>query len=438
MRNFLRHHLDPRQESLWRLLLACGVAFRFWNVLVYRNPMNLIFSDAARHVDNARHFLDPNPMGASNPFFYQFFLWAMFKLTHEAKPAMGVVAAWLSILYPFCWYLFAAQVTKRRITALRYASVISFLPTHVSMFSFFMNETLLYPLLGLAFWATSASIQKRSARWFILASFFWVLAVLTRSVVLPIGGLAMLWAWWRQQHKVVTAFAGVALVCIGFGIAAKRAYPLLHRYTPFGDNTVVAIYFVSAAHSYQVNYFGKGTYGFASPSLYISPFEPFYMFKSARQGAVKFSVDPKKNGEDVKATLAHELELNRDKLPRMILENLLFLSFSHSWPDSGKENTPGRICLWERWIWFPLIVISFARSLVYVKRRGVAIVPVLAMLFTVCLYASQATIMEGRYRKPLEPLVMLAVFWLAEAKFARPRARLPAVAAARAAPAAPA
>jgi hypothetical protein len=57
------------------------------------------------------------------------------------------------------------------------------------------------------------------------------------------------------------------------------------------------------------------------------------------------------------------------------------------------------------------------------RRRGVAIVPLLTVLFTLCLYGSQATIMEGRYRKPLEPLSMLAVFWLTETKMRRPRVR---------------
>jgi hypothetical protein len=305
---------------------------------------------------------------------------------------------------------------RRRINALRYAAFISFLPTHVSMFSFFMNETLLYPLLGLAFWATAVCLQRRSSKHFVLAAFIWTIAVLTRSVVMPIGALAMLWAWWRLRHKIATAVAALTIVAVGFGIAAKRAYPMLNRYTPFGDNTTVAVYFASAAHGYQITYTGpKGTYGyvFASPSLYISPFEPFYDFKSARSGVVKFTVDTTKHGEDVRATLRKELAANIKKLPRMILENFIFLSFSHSWPDAAKEGVPGKICLWERWIWFPMVVYTFIRSLRYLTRRGLHLVPALTVLFTLCLYGSQATIMEGRYRKPLEPLLVLCVFWLA-------------------------
>ena len=51
---------------------------------------------------------------------------------------------------------------RRRVDALRFATVLMFLPTHTVMFSFFMNETLLLPLLGAALWATSVAGRRRS------------------------------------------------------------------------------------------------------------------------------------------------------------------------------------------------------------------------------------------------------------------------------------
>jgi hypothetical protein len=136
-------------------------------------------------------------------------------------------------------------------------------------------------------------------------------------------------------------------------------------------------------------------------------------------------VDPAKAGEDLRTTLRQQLVLNKRKLPRLIAENMLILSFSHSWPDSAKEGLPSRICLWERWIWFPIVLFTLFRSFLYLKRRKVAIVPVLSALMTLGMYASHGGIMEGRYRKPMEPLLMLSVFWLIEAKMSRPRVRLP-------------
>jgi hypothetical protein len=426
MRDFLRHHLDPRQEPFWKLLLALGVAFRFWNVIGYRSPFDTAYSDAYRHLDNARHFLDPGPQGASNPFLYQLFLWIVLKATHEQRLPVGIVAAWQSILYVFFWYLFAIQVVRRRITALRFSVVLSFIPTHISMFSFFMNETLLGPLLGAAFAATAVAMNRRKLGWYLLAVALLVLSVLTRSVVMPISIIALAWALSRQRRKVVAGALSVAIVALAMVYPSIRAYPILHRYTPFGDNLTQPIYFASGAESYQVNFLGRGTYGFASPSFYVSPFYPFYEWKTSRKGTFKFTVDANKQGEDLRETLRRVIKENRAKLPRLIAENWLIISFSHSWPDSGKEGTPAVICLWERWIWFPLFVFTFFGSVVYVRRRGLHMVPVLTALMTLGLYASQGAIMEGRYRKPLEPVVLLAFFWLLDAKMTRPwRTRLP-------------
>lgn len=420
MRNFFKTNFDVRRERFWRILLFLGVLFRAWNVMFFRNPMSLIFSDAGRHWDNAKHFLNPGPMGASNPYLYQLFLYVAQIVTHENKTGMGLVALGLSLLYPLFWYLLAKQLMRRRINALRFATVLMWLPTHVSMFSFFMNESLLFPLLGAAFWASAMAAKRRAWGWFVLASALWIMAALTRSVVLPIGGLTMLWVWWRQPRKVVTAVLAVALLSVGYYIPSKRAYPLLHRYTPFGDNATVSIYFYSAAHAYSINYIKRGTYIYASPSLYISPFEPFYEFKSARKGTFSYTVDADRQGEDERATLSRVFWRNQSKLPRMIWENFIFITFGHSWPDAGKGNPAGEICLWERWIWLPLILVVFYRGIRYMSRNGPAFAPMIAILFTLSLYAAQVALMEGRYRKPIEPVLFLALFWLAEARKAAP------------------
>jgi hypothetical protein len=288
------------------------------------------------------------------------------------------------------------------------------------MFSFFMNETLLLPLLGACFAATAAAMQRRSLGWFVLAAALWILCVLTRSVVLPIGVIALAWALWRQQKKALSVAAVVVIAALGFWYPSVRAYPVLNRYTPFGDNLTQPIYFASGAHSYQVKYVGRGTYGFASPSFYVSPFYPFYEWKTSRTGQFSFTCDPAKKGEDLRETLRQQIVANRKKLPRLVWENILILLFSHSWPDSGTAGTAPVICLWERWIWFPIILFTMLRSLLYLKRRGIALVPIYSTLFTLGLFASHGAIMEGRYRKPLEPVLVLALFWLLDVKMARP------------------
>ena len=491
--------MSPRRERFWMRLLVAGIVFRTGTILIWRGPMDLLYSDAGRHWDNAKHFLDPGPQGCSNPYFYQLFLFLVIQVTRNAKLAIHLVNVALSLAYPFFWYRFAGTVMRRRLSALRFAAVLMFLPTHVVMFSFFMNETVLLPLLGAALWTTSVAGRRRSGALFVGAALLWVIAILTRSVVLPVSVVAMGWCIHRMRvpalaafpvaavlvgsaiagapalaeviakrslslvvagivaavlvlvvyclsrplSRVVPLFAAWTVLISALGIASLHSFKHLKRYTPFGDNSVVVLYFASGAAGYEVDYYGGGHYIFGSPSLYISPFDPFYNWRSSRWKTVcpdappwpkacdnkskkdrdaintaasifKFVVDPAKKGADVKETLKEVLKENRAILPRLIFENMLLTSFSHSWPDSGKESGPGVICLWERWIWFPLFLASVSKSLLFMfRRRRLYLVPTLALTMILGLYASQITVMEGRYRKPIEPMAVLSLFWLA-------------------------
>jgi hypothetical protein len=372
-----------------------------------------------RHWDNAENFLTPGAQGASNPYLYQLYLFLVQRVTHEDRVWIGIVTACLSVFLPLFWYLFARSVLRRPVNALRYASILCWLPSNISIFGFFMNETLLLPLMSLALWLTQRTLQKRTAGSFIAMAITWTLGVLTRSVVGPVGLVCVAVSWLRLRRGRWLALAVSSAATAGAVSAASiHAHSVLNRYTPFGDNAVVAIYFVSGAHQYMIDFKGYGVYGFASPSLYLSPFYPFAEFQSIRKGVVSFSLDPDLRGSDIQETLRQEAELNRGILPRLIFENVLFLSFGHAWPTAGATNDAAdAICVKERWIWAPLILVSLFGSISYVARRGVAFVPLvtLGFLFT-CYVLAQMTIMEGRYRKPLEPVVLLAPIWLWDAR----------------------
>jgi hypothetical protein len=411
---------DPRRKRFWHLVLWLGLAFRVYAVQVLRNPMDALFSDPWRHWENALLFLQPTPQGASNPYLYQLYLFLVQKGTHADKIAIGNVTAALSVAYVLVWYLFALSVFRQRLNALRFAAVLCWLPSHISIFGFFMNETLVLPLMGLAMFFTKRAVDTGSPSSFVGTAITWTLALLTRSVVGPIALACVLVAWLKVKQRRWTALAAasvVGLVCVG--AASVHAHKVLKRYTPFGDNLVVAVYFVSAAHDYSIDFTGLGHYGFSSPSLYVSPFAPFYEFKSIRLGVVSFKADPMKNGEDVKDTFETELRLNWKMLPRLVYENLIFFSFGHCWPTAGASGDRGdAICLWERWIWLPLSLVSLVGSIAYLSRRGVAFVPLITLgfLFSFFVIAQISGFMEGRYRKPLEPVVVLAPIWLWESR----------------------
>jgi hypothetical protein len=411
--------IGPRRRPFWLVALWLGLAFRGYAVLVLRNPMDVLFSDAARHWDNGQHFLTPGAQGASNPYLYQLYLFVLQQVTHEKRLPIGIATTVLSVFYPLVWYLFARSVCRKRVNALRFAAILCWLPSHISIFGFFMNETLVLPLTGLALWLTHRTLRTGSAATFIGGSTAWTLGVLTRSVVGPVGLVCVVVSWLRVRGRRGLALAtSCAMTAVLVAAASLHAHAVLKRYTPFGDNSVVAIYFVSGAHDYAINVEGYGEYIFSSPSLYVSPFKPFADFKSIREGAVSVTLDPNLRGEDIRRTLRIQIEQNWKKLPRLIFENVVYFSFGHPWPTAGAiGDRADAICLAERWIWLPLIVISLVGSVVYVARRGVAFVPLLTIgfIFT-CYVLGQVTIMEGRYRKPLEPVVLLAPIWLWDAR----------------------
>jgi hypothetical protein len=198
--------------------------------------------------------------------------------------------------------------------------------------------------------------------------------------------------------------------------ASVHAHGVLKRYTPFADNSVMAVYFASAAQTYEIRFKGLTTNSFSSPSFYLSPFTPFSEFPSIREGTFSFTEDPDQHGEDVRKTLRQQVVRNWKKLPRLVYENFVFLSFGHCWPPASSDGATGdKICLWERWIWLPLILVSLLGSLVYLARRRAEFVPLVALGFIFsCFVLAQVAPMEGRYRMPLEPVMVLTTVWLWE------------------------
>ncbi len=422
----VRRHFVRRGETYWGAIFVAGLFFRAWQILFFRGPLDHVFSDPARHLDNARHFLEPGPMGCSNPYFYQLFLYVVIKLTKEQRTWTHLVNAALSVAYPCVWYGFARTVMKRRINAIRFATLLAFLPTHSVIFEYFMNETLILPLVGASLWASSAAARHRSAWRFILAAALWTCAVLTRSIAVPLGAFALGYALYHQPgrplvRRPLLAIAAASIAAAGLWIAAQHSLRIFEYATPFGDNTTASIYMVSGAKTYQTTYYKPNkysyTYIFSSPSFYVSPFDPFYEWHSVREGIFSYATNVETKGADLKKIYWDELLLHRRQLPRLVYENFIFLAFGHSWPESGKGDLVGRVCLQERWIWLPVTLIAVIGSLVFmIRRRKVYFVPALALFATSVLYGLQLVVMEGRYRKPIEPILFLAIFWLIEAR----------------------
>lgn len=414
--------LAAREATIWKIVIVLGAIFRALTILLYRGPLDNVWSDPGRHIDNARHFLKPGPMGCSNAYFYQLFLWIIISITKEHKLWTHIITAGLSILYPAVWYGFARHVVQKPVNALRFTALLTYLPTHMVLYQFFMTETAVMPLEGGALWASVSAAKRKSSWRFLLAAFLWTCTILTRSATLPLAGLVLAYSLYRMHIRPfiirpLLAFAAAAITAGGLWIAAQHSLRIFEYATPFGDSTWTPVGFLSGTKDYKVTFMKPKNwayvYVYSSPSLYISPFDPFYEWTTSRTGSYAFTTNVETHGKDLADLRARLIKQNKAKLPRLIYENILYLTFGHSWPEAGKGNWIGKLCLQERWIWAPLMLVSVFGGLRRMwRRRELYLVPVITIFSLATLYSAQLVVMEGRYRKPIEPLLFLTVIWL--------------------------
>ncbi len=115
------------------------------------------------------------------------------------------------------------------------------------------TENPFFVLLLSSFLFLLLSIEKPSASCFLLSGFFLGLTALTRSVILPFAGLAMLWAWFfsKQRRGAVLMALAFALTIVPWmvrnsllhqrltGIETSMGYNLYLGYHPQGNGSFV-------------------------------------------------------------------------------------------------------------------------------------------------------------------------------------------------------
>ena len=104
------------------------------------------------------------------------------------------------------------------------------------------------------------------------------------------------------------------------------------------------------------------------------------------------------------------------------LENSIIFNFAPSWPDNNRDRFWDRAASALRWAWLPLAVVTLVWNIVAFTRmsgsaRLLAILTSLAWTLTPLLPA----VMEGRYRKPVEGLLIVNLLLLAKLRKTRPK-----------------
>ena len=201
--------------------------------------------------------------------------------------------------------------------------------------------------------------------------------------------------------------------------AAYLTYRVLNIPSPFGFPEMNRIYFESGKKAVKAHYTknsgaNKWNYIFQSPSIETEPFYPFSKWISTRSKSadLEISVDLDKGLED----WLRESQKNKGDLSlrlRMLSENAIMILFGRSWPDETSRKFLFVPHDWMRFLWAPLAVLVLAGNLwVLGKRRKMELLPTLVTVTLVFFFCLPAAVGEGRYRKPLEGLLVANALWL--------------------------
>ncbi len=396
------------------LLIGSSYVVRIWQVYSY-NPMQNLWSDPLRHWAHASQTLNGGPMVFFDPVGYQIWLSFIQKMSNGDSLLIVFYVSLLSCLTPWLWYRALCEIVRSRLLCLSGWALLSWSPSWIVIFSYFMTETLFLPLLGLSLWATFRANRKQTLRAFNVATFCWSIAILTRPIAAPMACVALFISWLKHPNKIKSMISGLIIVGIFFIPVGYRNYHSIGLWSPLGNGWMNMIYVASGKKEIRINLQRNGArwmYVFQCPSIGTKPFAPFSDWSSKRDGIVIVNADFANHEKDWQDSLKN----NRIEDNSWIhLENLAYLFFGPSWPDSDSAQLMARAGIIERWIWLPLLMVLFVFYVINGKKTLQN--PIQFSLLTIWLIFQgllPLAVNEGRYRKPAEGIIILEFIMLFE------------------------
>jgi glycosyltransferase involved in cell wall biosynthesis len=402
-----------RARILFYLLIAGGVTLRLIAPFIH-NPIDGLWSDPGRWWEYASSGTSTYPLSLVDPVFFQAWLSFVAKFTLDLPILTALYAGALSVFTPWVWYRFFREILPSKDIAMAGWAILMWLPSWIGIYSYFMTETLLLPLLGLSLWQSFRALRKKDTGSFLWAVFLWILTALTRSIGVPIGIGIMLFVWLNTERKLQAALFSTGLVVLVLAVLGFRSFERSGAITPLGQPWLNQAYVESGKEILEVRYYSGAqpvyNYGFKSPSMDTPIFAPFSDWRSARKGKAIVAVQLN--------DLANSWEQQIDRITadppdrwHLRTENLIFLFFGQSWPDNNPHYLIEAIANLMRWIWAPAFLVAIGILVKAGLRKHEYATPVLAALLLWFLFQGLLlfAVNEGRYRKPAEGLIIAAL-----------------------------
>lgn len=401
----------------WTLyaLILIGAIFRAY-YLTGHNPVNHIWSDPERHWVQGIDTQRDDPMTMTDAIMYQLYIAALSKLTFKDAGLIAFYTIFLSLLAPWFWYRFFREIQPNRDVALLGWLALTWLPSWLCIYSYFMQETLMLPLLGLALWMTWRCRRKQTLNSFLIVVLVWSMVGLTRAICIPLAAVAVTWLWLEQPKKSLKAVYSIVLLSLILVPLSIRSIQHMGIWAPYGVGQMNMIYAKSGKKEIKITYHRKGAvwyFGFGSPSTGIKPFEPLSNWMTQRTGKVYANVNIDKGYEDWAKNLGNN-QLTLAKYLWITKENLIFLFFGESWPDTDRSYGMGNLNYFMRWLWAPLgIVVITLTAILWRTQKYHLLLPSLILTWFIAQGLMPLAVNEGRYRKPFEGLILAQAVLLA-------------------------
>jgi len=419
----------PAQSAQDRLLLLLIVGASCLRVFVcfQHNPMDCLASDMLRHWNNGISFPRGGYAGAADPIVYQIYISALQHLVGANRLLIAAASAILSVLMPWTYYRAAREFGLAGTAALWVWTLIAWTPSLFTIYHFIMMETLLLVIEGVALWMTARYLRKGGAKAFLTVVFFWTLACLTKPTLFPLAAICLLWVLWKKRPALAEIALAAGLALLMLVPQAVRTKAELGFYAPFGNPWLTRIMLRSGANTMHVAFHvpARGDrhpaqdekMQFRSPSCLVRPLEPFSSWtirRAFQNSSVRVAIDAAHGEQDWKQSY-QQFSGDADAWLEQWRENIVLFVFSPSWPEFEYPLWDSRLEYWCRWMWPLLIVVVLAGNLREFLHRRFELIPVAVTLVTLSFALQNAVLMEGRYRKPVEPLLLLNLVWLVAA-----------------------
>lgn len=431
---------DSSKRSLYYqlaiVLIIAASCFRVFVCFVH-NPMDYLSTDMLRHWNNGRTFPRGGYLGAADPIVYQIYIFVLQRITGSNRLLVACASSILSVVMPWTYYRAARDFGLRKIQALWAWALIAWTPSLIVIYHLIMMETVLLLLDGVALWMTARYLRKGGTKAFLWFVFFWTAACLTKPTVIPLAGVCFLWVWWKRSTSLRQIAIGAALAVVMLIPQAVRSKVALGFVAPFGNPWLTRIQLRSGVRLMHFHFHAPSSelvhlnpqarhqdFDFGSPSAYIRPLEPlshWTMRRAIGDSTASVTINGANGEQDWKAAY-ESFDRDTDEWLAEWRENVILFLFAPSWPESGVWIWDSHLEYWCRWMWAPLILVVFILNVREFAHRRFDLIPVATMLFTLALGLQNVVITEGRYRKPVEPMLLLNLVWVMSYKSSRFRA----------------